>query len=85
MRFCMVHAFLPRMSSILVYGGQDGNTRLLPEWTAASETLRRVAPTPSSFPLRIAPGLFRVLLLRRLRLPLPPTSRIADVAANLNL
>ena len=34
-----------------------------------------LSATPSSFPLRIAPGLFRVLLLRRLRLPLPPTAR----------
>ena len=30
-----------------------------------------LSATPSSFPLRIAPGLFRVLLLRRLRLPSP--------------
>ena len=34
-----------------------------------------LSATPSSFPTRIAPHLFRVLLLRRLRLPLPPTVR----------
>ena len=34
-----------------------------------------LSATPSSFPTRIPPHLFRVLLLRRLRLPLPPTVR----------
>ena len=39
-----------------------------------------LSATPSNLATRIGSALFRVLLLRRLRLPLPPVSRSSDVA-----